>query len=62
MNNIKQIALSMLTGMIAGFLFAKLSLPIPAPPNIEAFMGIFGVWMGSVIIDMVMGNSGRKNI
>jgi XapX domain-containing protein len=58
--NIKQISLSMLTGMVVGFLFAKLSLPIPAPPTIEAFMGILGVWLGAGIIDIVMGNLSRE--
>lgn len=53
MKNLKEIMLSLVTGMLAGFLFAKLSLPIPAPPTIDAFMGIFGVWLGSVLIEVV---------
>lgn len=52
MKNLKELTLSLVTGMLAGFLFAKLSLPIPAPPTIDAFMGIFGVWLGSVLVDV----------
>lgn len=58
--NIKQIALSILTGIIAGFIFAKLSLPIPAPISIVGFMGVFGVWLGAAVVDKVLGKLSKK--
>ncbi|KRQ85829.1 hypothetical protein ABG79_02393 [Caloramator mitchellensis] len=51
MGNIREIIMSLIAGMIVGFIFTKLLLPIPAPPNITAFMGIFGVWLGAVLVD-----------
>lgn len=53
MKEAKLVVLSLLTGVIVGFIFEKLSLPVPAPPTIDAFMGIFGVWLGSVVIDKI---------
>ncbi|MEJ8555414.1 DUF1427 family protein [Tepidibacter sp. Z1-5] len=50
MNDIKIVILSLLTGIITGIIFTILKFPLPAPPNIQAFMGIFGVWLGSFII------------
>lgn len=53
MENFKEIILSLVAGVVAGFIFTKLSLPIPAPPTMDAFMGIFGVWLGSILIDLI---------
>ncbi|CAH2213679.1 XapX domain-containing protein [Tepidibacter aestuarii] len=50
MNDIKVVLLSLLTGMITGIIFTILKFPLPAPPTIQAFMGIFGVWFGAFII------------
>ena len=50
MNDIKVVILSLLTGIITGIIFTILKFPLPAPPNIQAFMGIFGVWFGAFII------------
>ncbi|EYE87126.1 XapX domain-containing protein [Fervidicella metallireducens AeB] len=50
----KEIFLSLLTGMLAGFIFAKMSLPIPAPPTLDGFMGIFGVWLGSALVELII--------
>lgn len=38
--------LSMLTGLIVGFLFALLRLPIPAPPALPGILGIVGIYLG----------------
>ncbi|WP_207644720.1 XapX domain-containing protein [Caloranaerobacter ferrireducens] len=48
--NIKEIALSLATGMLVGVIFKVLKFPLPAPPNIPAFMGIFGVWLGATLV------------
>ncbi|RBW68678.1 XapX domain-containing protein [Bacillus taeanensis] len=42
----KEILLALLAGLIVGFIFAFLKLPIPAPPVLSGIMGIFGVYLG----------------
>ncbi|MBB5324036.1 XapX domain-containing protein [Anoxybacillus tepidamans] len=42
----KEIILSLLTGMVVGFLFTLFRLPIPAPPAIAGISGIVGVYLG----------------
>lgn len=37
-------------GLIAGIIFQLLNFPAPAPPNFEAFLGVFGVWLGSALV------------
>lgn len=41
---------SLLTGLIAGVLFALLKLPIPAPPVLAGIVGIFGIWLGFILV------------
>ena len=35
-----------ITGLMFGFTFQKLRLPIPAPTALEGIMGVLGVWIG----------------
>jgi XapX domain-containing protein len=42
----KEVILSLLTGMMVGFLFALLRLPIPAPPALAGVTGIVGIYLG----------------
>lgn len=42
----REIILTTLTGFIVGLLFARLRLPIPAPPNLAGAMGIVGILLG----------------
>ena len=42
----KILALSLLTGVICGFIFAKLNLPVPAPNVLAGIVGIFGIFLG----------------
>lgn len=53
LKSIKTIGLSLLTGIVVGLLFSKLSLPVPAPPNFEAFAGVAGVCIGSLIMETI---------
>jgi XapX domain-containing protein len=41
-----QVALALLTGIVAGAAFAALEVPIPAPPNVAGVMGIVGIYLG----------------
>jgi XapX domain-containing protein len=33
-------------GVVVGFLFSRLRLPVPAPPEIAGILGIVGIWLG----------------
>ena len=43
--------LALLTGLIAGALFALLQIPIPAPPELAGVMGIVGLFAGYKLIE-----------
>lgn len=47
---IKEVILSIIAGIIVGMIFKVLDFPLPAPPNIAGFMGIFGVWLGASLM------------
>ncbi|MBA2872806.1 XapX domain-containing protein [Anoxybacillus calidus] len=49
----KEVILSLLTGMIVGFLFALLRLPIPAPPALAGIMGIVGIYLGMKVFQWI---------
>lgn len=40
-----------LSGLLVGFLFAALKLPIPAPPALAGIMGIVGIFLGFLIFN-----------
>lgn len=40
---------ALLGGAIVGFVFAKLKLPVPAPPTIAGILGIIGITLGYVL-------------
>ena len=44
-------ALALLTGLVAGALFAALNVPIPAPPELAGVMGIVGLFAGYKLIN-----------
>jgi len=46
----QQILLSVLTGSVAGVLFAFMRLPVPAPPAFAGVAGIIGLWVGYSIV------------
>ena len=48
----KDLILSILTGAICGFIFAKLHSPIPAPGVLAGIMGILGIFLGYKIAGM----------
>jgi XapX domain-containing protein len=37
---------SLAVGVVVGFLFARLGLPVPAPPVLAGVLGIVGIWLG----------------
>lgn len=45
----KEVIYATLTGFLVGLLFAKLKLPIPAPPTLAGVMGIVGLFLGYIV-------------
>ncbi|AUV82155.1 XapX domain-containing protein [Salinigranum rubrum] len=41
-----QVLLALVTGIVAGAIFAALEVPIPAPPNVAGVVGIVGLYLG----------------
>ncbi|ARK32801.1 XapX domain-containing protein [Halalkalibacter krulwichiae] len=42
----QEVILALIAGLIVGFVFALIKLPIPAPPALAGVMGIVGVYLG----------------
>jgi len=40
---------SLATGLVTGFIFASMRLPIPAPPVVPAVFGILGITLGYML-------------
>ncbi|WP_096181268.1 XapX domain-containing protein [Effusibacillus lacus] len=45
--------LSLATGLIVGFLFSAMKLPLPAPPVFSGVLGIVGIWLGGVVFSWI---------
>ncbi|WP_018133041.1 DUF1427 family protein [Effusibacillus pohliae] len=45
--------LSLVTGLIVGFLFSALKLPLPAPSVFSGILGIIGIWLGGVVFHWI---------
>ncbi|MEG6617435.1 DUF1427 family protein [Peptococcaceae bacterium 1198_IL3148] len=48
-SDIKEAIYALFTGAVVGLLFAKLKLPIPAPPTLAGVLGIVGIFLGYLI-------------
>lgn len=44
---------ALLTGFLAGAVFALVGVPIPAPPTIAGVLGIVGIYLGFKSIEYV---------
>ena len=49
LEELKEIALALLAGLVVGLLFGKLKLPIPAPPTLSGILGIIGIFLGYLL-------------
>jgi XapX domain-containing protein len=49
----KEVILSLVTGIVVGFLFTLFRLPIPAPPALAGIAGIVGVYLGMKVFEWV---------
>ncbi|WP_332692109.1 XapX domain-containing protein [Halalkalibacter lacteus] len=50
----QEIVLAFIAGLVVGFFFALIKLPIPAPPALAGVMGIFGVYTGYKIFHWLL--------
>jgi XapX domain-containing protein len=50
----KEIVLALLAGVIVGFIFKLIKLPLPAPPVMAGIMGIFGIYFGGLLADRIL--------
>jgi XapX domain-containing protein len=50
----QEILLAFVAGLVVGFFFALIKLPIPAPPALAGVMGIFGVYTGYKIYHWIL--------
>lgn len=44
--DMNEIFMALIAGLVVGFIFAFLRLPIPAPPVLSGIMGIIGIFLG----------------
>lgn len=49
-----EIFMALIAGLIVGFIFAFLRLPIPAPPVLSGIMGIIGIFLGYKAFQMLL--------
>lgn len=45
--------LSIFTGLVTGFIFGLVKLPIPAPDNIKGVLGVAGIFLGYMIVQKI---------
>lgn len=45
--------LALLTGFIAGAVFAFVGVPIPAPPELAGVLGIVGIYLGFKTVEFL---------
>lgn len=50
----KEIVLALLAGVIVGFIFKLIKLPLPAPPVLAGIMGIVGIYCGGLLADRIL--------
>ncbi|WP_353893205.1 XapX domain-containing protein [Proteinivorax hydrogeniformans] len=48
-----QALIAVVAGTLVGFLFSKVNLPVPAPPNLAGLMGIAGIMIGYWLGDKI---------
>jgi XapX domain-containing protein len=55
----KEVLLALLAGVVVGVVFRLIKLPIPAPPVFSAVIGVFGVYFGGKIVEIVFRLLGK---
>jgi len=52
---IKDLIKSFIVGVLTGAVFSFFSLPIPAPTVLAGIFGIFGIYIGYVLVKLAKG-------
>jgi XapX domain-containing protein len=52
-SGMKEMVLSLMTGAVCGVTFALFKLPVPAPTVIPGLLGIFGIFLGYQLTDIM---------
>jgi len=47
--------LALLSGVLAGAIFAFIKLPIPAPPSLAGLLGVVGITVGYMVVTKLGG-------
>ncbi len=50
----KELALALIAGVMVGFIFKAIHLPLPAPPVLAGILGILGIYLGGIGYDWVV--------
>jgi len=50
----QEIMMALIAGLIVGFIFALIKLPIPAPPALPGIMGIVGIYIGYKLYQFIL--------
>ncbi|MFV8826286.1 XapX domain-containing protein [Alkalihalobacterium sp. APHAB7] len=50
----QEVLLAIVAGLIVGFLFALIKLPIPAPPALPGIAGIVGIYLGYKLFQWIL--------
>ncbi|QLD87882.1 DUF1427 family protein [Natronomonas salina] len=51
MTDVSIAVLALLTGFVAGAVFAYVGVPIPAPPTVAGLLGIVGIYLGFKVVE-----------
>ncbi|WP_017725949.1 XapX domain-containing protein [Halalkalibacterium ligniniphilum] len=49
----QEMLLALAAGLIVGFIFALVKLPIPAPPALPGILGIVGIYLGYKLYEWI---------
>lgn len=52
-DSISMVTKAMIAGLLVGFFFAAIKLPIPAPPKLEGVVGIVGIFVGYWLFKLI---------
>ena len=50
----KEVILTLCSGIVLGGIFSLLKLPIPAPQTIAGIMGVVGIFLGYFIVKLLI--------
>lgn len=52
--SMSEVLLAVFAGVLVGFVFSAIKLPLPAPPVISGIMGIVGIYIGGQAYQLVV--------